>query len=84
MSVERPGPEAYNRVFDGHHEGRLVFEDLRLRFAAQQPFVRGGRAAERDSCYRQGQWSVINYILAMINRDPTDDPNREGNDNATR
>lgn len=57
----------YARVFELHHEGKLVLEDLVQRFG-RNPYVRGGRKAARETDYRAGQLSVITYCLNQINR----------------
>lgn len=59
-------PEMYARVFETHHEGRLILEDLVKRFASN-PYVKGGLEADRETCYRAGKSSVPNFILQQIN-----------------
>lgn len=57
----------YARVFDTHHEGKLVLEDLVQRFA-RNPYVRGGKKAARETDFRAGQLSVVTHCLNQINR----------------
>lgn len=60
-------PDMYARVFEDHHEGRLIFEDLVRRFA-RHPYVPGGRAAERQTQVNLGRRAVIDFIIAKINQ----------------
>lgn len=66
MTEPQVTPEMYARVFDSHHEGRLILEDLVKRFAGN-PYVKGGQEADRETCYRAGQARVPNFILLQIN-----------------
>lgn len=59
--------DMYSRVFENHHEGVLIFEDLVRRFGAQ-PFVKGGRAAERETLRNLGSRRVVDFIIAKINQ----------------
>ena len=68
-------------MFEGHHEGALVLEDLIARFGGAL-FVRGGEEGRRETDYRLGRRAVLDFILGQINQadgaDPPDedDPNR--------
>lgn len=60
-------PDMYARVFEEHHEGKLIFEDLVKRFA-REPFVPGGRAAERQTLRNLGARAVIDFMVKRINQ----------------
>ena len=66
--------ETYRNVFDLDINGQRVLEDLTARFG-KPSYVRGGHDAERESCFRAGQYSFLNFILAQISR--ANDPNNE-------
>lgn len=79
----RVDPTAYSRVFEGHHEGALILEDLTLRFGGAL-FVKGGEEGRRETDWRLGRRSVLDFILGQINQangaEPLDeeDPNAAG------
>lgn len=62
----------YQIVFDLEPAGQRIIEDLAAKYC-KPSYVRGGHDAERESCFRAGQASVVNFILAKINQanDPT-------------
>lgn len=64
--------ETYRNVFDYDINGQRILEDLTKIFC-RSTYVRGAQDAERESCYRAGQSSVVNHILAKINQ--ANDPN---------
>lgn len=67
MRQVRPATaETYRNVFDLTVDGQRILEDLTSQFC-KPSYVRGGADAERESCYRAGQGSVVNRILAKIN-----------------
>lgn len=68
----KPTAETYRNVFDFDINGQRILEDLTNVFC-RSTYVRGGQDAERESCYRAGQSSVVNHILAKINQ--ANDPN---------
>lgn len=80
MRQVRPATaETYRNVFDLTVDGQRILEDLTSQFC-KPSYVRGGADAERESCYRAGQGSVVNRILAKINT--ANDPNhKEEQDN---
>ena len=45
---ERVDAATYARVFEGHHEGALILEDLTRRFGGSL-WVKGGIEADRKS-----------------------------------
>lgn len=63
----RPDAAAYARVFEGHHEGALILEDLTRRFGGAM-FVKGGEEGRRETDYRLGRRAVLDFILGQINR----------------
>jgi hypothetical protein len=60
-------PEVYARVFEGHHEGVLILEDLTRRFGGAL-FVKGGEEGRRETDWRLGRRSVLDHILGQINQ----------------
>jgi hypothetical protein len=66
MLERKADAEAYQRVFEGHREGALVLEDLIARFGGAL-FVKGGEEGRRETDYRLGRRSVLDFILAQIN-----------------
>ena len=71
-------PAAYTRVFEGHHEGAQVLEDLIRRFGGAL-FVKGGEEGRRQTDFNLGRRSVLDFILGQINRandvaPPDEDP----------
>lgn len=72
---------SYKELFDLNKDGEAILNDLINRFM-RNPYVRGGQEAERESCYRAGQNSVIQHILKQINRaDGVDDKQPQDDDN---
>lgn len=59
--------QMYARVFETHHEGKLVLEDLVTRFG-RNPFVKGGQEGDRATAYNAGQLSVPMFIINQVNR----------------
>ena len=70
-------PETFRNVFDLDLNGQRVIEHLESKFASTSTYVRGGQEAERESCYRAGQASVIGYIFSQINRANNSESNEE-------
>lgn len=69
MSYRQPlTPKDFKHVFEDTPGGPQILEFLVQRFATSATFVKGGHEADRETCYRLGQRSVIDYVLAMINR----------------
>jgi hypothetical protein len=64
--------ETYRNLFDIDVNGLRVLEHLTSMFCKSN-YVRGGQEAERESCFRAGQTSVIEHIIKQINR--ANDPN---------
>lgn len=66
----------YARVFEHHHEGVLILEDLTMRFGGKL-FVKGGEEGRRQTDYNLGRREVLDFIVSMVNRasnvpDPND------------
>ena len=57
----------YARVFEGHHEGSQVFEELVIRFGGSL-FVKGGEEGRRQTDYNLGARSVLDFITNKINQ----------------
>jgi hypothetical protein len=70
-------PETFRNVFDLDSNGQRVIDHLESKFASTSTYVRGGQEAERESCYRAGQASVIGYIFSQINRANNSESNEE-------
>lgn len=73
--TERVAPEVYHRVFEGHHEGVLILEDLVARFYDVDVFVKGGAEGARATDYKAGQRATVQHILTMLGQVRLDDPN---------
>ena len=73
QAMRRATPETYRNVFDLDVNGQRVIEHLQLTFANKSTYVRGGQDAERESCFKAGQATVIGFILTQINK--ANDPN---------
>jgi hypothetical protein len=57
----------YARVFQGHHEGAQILEDLQARFYDhRQMFVRGGQEGDRATAYNLGQRAVVEFIQGQL------------------
>ena len=64
--------ETYRNLFDIDVNGVRVLEHLTQIFC-KSTYVRGGQEAERESCFRAGERSVVEFIIKQINR--ANDPN---------
>lgn len=67
MDLQPVDPAAYARVFEGHHEGAVILEDLTRRFGGSL-WVRGGLEAQRETDRNLGKRAVLDFILNQINR----------------
>lgn len=61
IQVERAKPLDYVNTFEHSESGRKVLEQLITLFD-QSAYVKGGDDAERDTLFRLGQKSVIEFI----------------------
>lgn len=67
MPQERKADAAmYARVFE-HGEGALVLEDLTNRFGGAL-FVKGGEEGRRETDFRLGRRSLLDFVLGQINQ----------------
>lgn len=57
----------YKRVFEDHHEGRLILDALTQQFA-RPAVVKGGIDAVLETYQRDGQRRVLEFIVSQINR----------------
>ena len=64
--------ETYRNLFDLDVNGVRVLEHMTSIFC-KSTYVRGGQEAERESCFRAGERSVVEFIIKQINR--ANDPN---------
>lgn len=60
-------PAMYSRVFEGHHEGKQVLDELVSVFGGKL-FVRGGEDGRRQTDYNLGARSVLDFICNKINQ----------------
>lgn len=60
-------PEDYRRIFEEMPGGQQVMEELTRRFG-REAYVKGGTEGDRETCYRAGQRSVLDFILMQINK----------------
>ncbi|MDQ4328274.1 Bbp19 family protein [Klebsiella michiganensis] len=60
-------PEDYRRIFEEMPGGPQVMEELTRRFV-REAYVKGGTEGDRETCYRAGQRSVLDFILMQINK----------------
>lgn len=60
-------PEMYARVFENHHEGRMILEDLTRRFA-RPAVTAGGIDAILQTYDRNGARRVVEFIVGRINQ----------------
>lgn len=65
--AERVDSGAYARVFEGHHEGVLILEDLVCRFGGSL-FVKGGEEGRRQTDFNLGRRSMLDFILGQIDQ----------------
>lgn len=60
-------PAVYARVFEGHHEGTLILEELVQRFSRPAKLT-GGIDAVITTYHNAGARSVVEFIVARINQ----------------
>ena len=78
MISDRIDAAAYARVFEGHHEGVLILEDLTRRFGGSL-FVKGGEEGRRLTDYNLGRRAVLDFIVSKVNQ-AHDVPPADGDD----
>lgn len=59
--------EDYKRLFEETAGGPAVLDEL-TRVFGRAIFVEGGHEGDRQTCYKAGQRSVLDFILLKINR----------------
>lgn len=67
MTTKKVSPADYKRVFEEMPGGAEVLDDITRRFG-REAYVKGGTEGDRETCYRAGQRSVLDFILMQINR----------------
>ena len=67
MTERKADAAMYSRVFEQHHEGVLILEDLTARFGGAL-FVKGGEEGRRETDWRLGRRSVLDHIIGQINQ----------------
>ena len=60
-------PEDYRRIFEEMPGGPQGLDELTRRFG-REAYVKGGTEGDRETCYRAGQRSVLDFILMQINK----------------
>ena len=60
-------PSTYSRIFEGNKDGQLILEEL-CRVYAKDCYVKGGRAAERQTLVNSGERNVVEFIIRKINQ----------------
>ncbi|MGP4772533.1 hypothetical protein ACS125_18595 [Acinetobacter sp. PFS20] len=76
--MKRATPETYRNLFDLDVNGQRVLEHLTMVFC-KDAFVPDDKGGERETCYRLGSQSVINFIINNINQ--ANNPNYKEQDN---
>ncbi|EOD9046691.1 hypothetical protein ACJ5X2_000383 [Klebsiella quasipneumoniae] len=67
MTTKKVSPADYKRVFEEMPGGAEVLDEITRRFG-REAYVKGGTEGDRETCYRAGQRSVLDFILMQINR----------------
>ncbi|HEL6460725.1 TPA: hypothetical protein U6L22_005080 [Klebsiella pneumoniae] len=67
MSTKKVSPADYKRIFEEMPGGAEVLGEITRRFG-REAYVKGGTEGDRETCYRSGQRSVLDFILMQINR----------------
>lgn len=66
VSEERAEPRDYVSTFEFSQSGRKVLEQLIKVFESDGIYTRGGQDAERETCYKLGQKSVVDFINLQL------------------
>ncbi|HBW4777184.1 MULTISPECIES: hypothetical protein [Raoultella] len=67
MATKKVSPADYKRIFEEMPGGAEVLDEITRRFG-REAYVKGGTEGDRETCYRAGQRSVLDFILMQINR----------------
>lgn len=59
--------DAYKRIFEGNQDGIAILDEL-CRVFAKDCYVKGGRAAERQTLVNCGERNVVEFIVKKINQ----------------
>lgn len=59
--------DVYKRIFEGNQDGIAILDEL-CRVFAKDCYVKGGRAAERQTLVNCGERNVIEFIVKKINQ----------------
>ena len=78
-AMRRATPETYRNVFDLDINGQRVLENLTIAFC-KDAYASQDQGGERETCYRLGQQSVINFIVRNINTANSPNYKEQSND----
>ncbi|HDZ9166227.1 TPA: hypothetical protein RUY79_001564 [Klebsiella quasipneumoniae subsp. quasipneumoniae] len=67
MTTKKVSPADYKRIFEEMPGGAEVLDEITRRFG-REAYVKGGTEGDRETCYRAGQRSVLDFILMQINK----------------
>ncbi|MBX4818482.1 hypothetical protein C2U62_06210 [Klebsiella michiganensis] len=67
MATKKVSPADYKRIFEEMPGGAEVLDEITRRFG-REAYVKGGTEGDRETCYRAGQRSVLDFILMQINK----------------
>lgn len=67
MTDRRADADTYARVFEGHHEGALILDDLTRRFGGAL-FIKGGEEGRRQTDFNLGRRAVLDFIIGQVNQ----------------
>lgn len=60
-------PRDVKHIFEETAGGPQLLEHLVLKFGGKT-FVKGGHEAERETCFREGQRAVVDYLVTLLAR----------------
>lgn len=78
-AMRRATPETYRNIFDLDINGQRVLENLTIAFC-KDAYASQDQGGERETCYRLGQQSVINFIVRNINTANSPNYKEQSND----
>lgn len=78
-AMRRATPETYRNIFDLDINGQRVLENLTVAFC-KDAYASQDQGGERETCYRLGQQSVINFIVRNINTANSPNYKEQSND----
>lgn len=65
MTRKLIGPQDYKTLFNEMPGGPEILDELTARFG-KAIYVKGGHEADRETCYRAGQRSVLDFICCNL------------------